>query len=78
MMEEKTKQGYIRFCNELERLLNDDRFPLENNDTIRFLEAMHAWLKDTDGGSGYFEKSNCDGIMWADLIKLVKAACMYE
>jgi hypothetical protein len=66
------------FCDAVDALLEDASFPDENTDTRRFLEAMAAWLRDTKGGSGFFEQHADDAISWRDLLLLLQAAAEYE
>lgn len=77
-MKDKSPRDRTQFCDEIDALLNDSSFPSENTDTRRFLEAMAAWLRDTNGRSGFFEQPDENGISWRDLLKLIQAAGVYE
>ena len=66
------------FCEAVHALLGDASFPSENIDTRSFLDAMAAWLRDTGGGSGFFEQPGADAISWKDLLLLIQAAAVYE
>lgn len=69
------------FCEELKKILNnelDEDFPQENTKTIDFIEGMKAWLEDTDGGKNFFEDFHERKISYRDLVKLIRAAGMYE
>jgi hypothetical protein len=78
--------NYSEFCENLNRLLLDEEFldeskssyELENVNTRAFLEAMRAWLEDTEGGDSFFDAPGKEHITWSDLHKLIQASAIYE
>lgn len=71
-------QPYLEFCSALNELLSDESFLSENAQTRDFLDAMQAWLTDTKGGKPFFDDFSETAITWGDLLKLVRAAAIYE
>lgn len=71
--------NYEDFSRALQGVLKDKSLSIENLETEAFLEALSAWLDDTDGGEAFFESPGHEGmISWSDLYKLIKAAAIYE
>ncbi len=79
-------RNYKDFCKSLKILLEDKEFldesknsyELENVNTRIFLEAMGAWLEDTEGGDSFFDEPCKEYITWDDLYKLLQASAIYE
>lgn len=66
------------FLDALQDLLADPDFPAENIRTAAFLEALHAWLTDTDGGAGLLEAPSDRHVTWGDLHRLMIVGAGYE
>ncbi|MCC9624681.1 hypothetical protein LPB41_23605 [Thalassospira sp. MA62] len=66
------------FCEALNVLLSDPSFPEENTSTVRFVEAMRAWLEAFSGRNNLFDQPSDEYITWSDLYKLLQAASVYE
>ena len=77
-MIEKKISNYLEFCSALNELLSKENFPAENKQTNDFIEAMQAWLMDTEGGTSFLDKTDKDSITWNDLLRLIQASAIYE
>jgi len=72
---------YRSFCKRLDECIDigdlcfDER---ANQNTEVFLEAMSAWLRDTNGGDSFFLDKRGDCISWKDLLRLIYAATVYD
>lgn len=67
----KTRGDFIAFLKLLEQDLKHNRDDWENPDLERFLEAMSAWLTDTNG-------KGSDDPSWALFASALLAAKVYE
>lgn len=68
---------YKDFCNQLASR-DQEGLVVENTETNAFLDAMLAWLKDTNGGDNFFEGNSEEYILWSDLWALIQASSIYE
>lgn len=63
---------------EVARIRAEYRDRIDRMSADCFLEAIQAWLADTESGNGYFDEAPPEALSCADVIGLLHIGVIYE